>query len=790
MSADQRDIEAQQYAEAARQMLEQGQEAPCEHVEMDALGGMLLAEFAEAERDRIPTEERWLKDLRQYKGRYDPEVEALIGSKRSRVFVRKTRVKVKTTDSRVADLVFPAGRERNWDLAPTPKPRLSEDQVIEIKALAQAMAQAQQLTLNRELLDRATLEWAKERAARMATVIRDQLVESRYKAKCLQAIHSGHLYGTGIIKGPLVERKIRSRFIRNGGKWQQQSVTFISPFVDYVPVWRFYPDMSATELEGARYVYERHAMTRADIAALATRKSFNQRAIREYIEANPRGFHSRRHFEEHLREIGDRTVVSAQPGTYELLERWGWLTGEQLATAGVNVPRERRHEAFFSNVWLLPTGKVIKAVLQPINGVTWPYHLYHFDKDEASIFGEGIPSVMRDEQVGLNAATRLMYDNAGITSGPQLEVTPSLLMNPDRVDEHHPWKVWLRNATSPGTAAVRAIELPSRLNELGALKSMAESNADEVTAIPRYMSGENVTSGAAGTAAGMSMLMGAVNIVIKDLVTSYDEGVTEGFIRGLYHWNMQFHEDDSIKGDFDVTASGAASLVAKEVRARQINELAAATANPMDAPFVKRDVLNRRRAEALELPDVIKTEDEVKADSQSQMAQMQQQMQLQAQQLALAEAQARVANLEAQAAATQAKMQATIASIDETVARTIERRVAAAYAALQAGGVATASPFTAPAGDEILRSAGWKDFTPDPSIAQLGGPPVQAQAIPGSQPVTPGQAPVDRAPVGTEVDRADADVPQIPMAPDLQPQTGQVGLHGGIETTRIEGPAQ
>ena len=235
---------------------------------------------------------------------------------------------------------------------------------------------------------------------------------------------------------------------------------------------------------------------------------------------------------------------------------------------------------------------------------------------------------MRDDQTMINAATRMMLDNGGITSGPQLEVNPSLLASLDKVEEVFPWKIWLRNNASPGTAAIRAIEMPNNLNNLSGMADRFENNADETTAIPRYMTGENTSSGAAGTASGMSMLMGAANIVIKDLITSYDEGITRPILQALYRWNMQFHKDNSIKGDFDVKARGAASLVAKEVRARQLNEFAAMTANELDGPYIKRDALLRQRAEANELSEVVKTEEEVAAEQNNEMAQMQQQMQL------------------------------------------------------------------------------------------------------------------------------------------------------------------
>lgn len=743
-----------EYELAAAEQMAQPDTAPSAQV--DALGSTLLAEFAQAELDRRQTEERWLSDLRQYKGQYDPAVLTKIGPNRSKAFVRKTRVKIKTIDSRVADLLFPAGTEKNWEIDTTPVPSVSPEQKSLVAQRLTQMSQGQPVPP--EIVDQAILKMAKEASKKMAKVIEDQLVEARYKDVAIKTVHSGHLYGTGVMKGPLVERKIRTRFVQQGNSWIAKSETYVVPFVDYVPLWRFYPDMSSTELDQCRYAYERHQMTKADLVDLSQRKSFNKQRIVDYIKSNPQGEVKLRYFDNELRVIGERNSTQGnKAGTYEVLERWGWLDGASLKDAGVPVPENRVHETFFSNVWLLPDGQIIKAVLQPINGVTWPYHMYYFDKDETSIFGEGIASIMRDDQTMINAATRMMLDNGGITSGPQLEVNPSLLASLDKVEEVFPWKIWLRNNSSPGTPAIRAIEMPNNLGNLSGMADRFENNADETTAIPRYMSGENASSGAAGTASGMSMLMGAANIVIKDLITSYDEGITRPFLQALYRWNMQFHKDNSIKGDFDVKARGAASLVAKEVRARQLNEFAANTSNPMDAPFIKRDALLRQRAEANELSDVVKTEEEVAAEQNNEMAQMQQQAAMQQQQLIMAELTKKVEVLSAQAAKA-------MAEVDLIRAKAVSTKVEAVYAALQAGGTATAAPMTAPAGDEILRSSGWQDATPDPTIAQLGGPPVQ----PDGQTVQPPMAPME------------------PDMPNIEAPTGMEGRRQGIETPEID----
>lgn len=765
---------------------DQMQDRPPVHA-LDALGTELLAEFARAELDRRLTEERWLQDIRQYRGKYDPEVLASIGINRSKAFVRKTRVKVKTVDSRVADLLFPAGSEKNWEIDSTPVPSVSREQRAMAMQQLQILAQGQPVP--KEMLDKFLVDVVRNASKAMSKVIEDQLVEARYKDVSIKTIHSGHLYGTGVMKGPLVERKIRTTFVQEGNKWIAKSESYVVPFVDYVPIWRFYPDMNATEIEQCKFVYERHNMTKADLVELSQRKSFNKEKIVTYIKSHPDGEIKLRYYDNELRIIGERTANQGnKQNQYEVLERWGYLDGVKLKSIGVKVPEDRIHETFFSNVWLLPNGEVIKAVLQPINGVTWPYHLYYFDKDETSIFGEGLASIMRDDQTMLNASVRMMLDNSAITSGPMLEVTPGLLANTDRMDEMHPWKIWFRNTAQPGQAAVKSIELPSRLADLAGMADRFENNADEVTAIPRYMSGENVGSGAAGTASGMSMLMGAANIVIKDLISAWDEGVTRPFLTALYRWNMQFHKDNSIKGDFDVKARGTASLVAREVRAQQLDLFSQAVANPMDAPFVKRDALLRQRAEAHELSDVVKTEDEVKAEMQDPAVQMQQQLAQAQAQLAMQEMQAKAAKLMADAELSAARARETMANIELIVATAVNKKVEAVYAALQAGGVATSNPVIAPAGDEILRSSGWQDATPNPTIAELNTQPVQAED--GTMTRMRSNEQFAQEPRGN----TDPMQPGLPAqgdpqmtAPDAapQPQTGMQGVRGGIETPAV-----
>lgn len=772
-----------EYEIAARDQLKDDGTPPKQNLE--AIGARLLGEFSQAKLDRKDTEERWLKDLRQYRGVYDPEEEAAFGVGRSKAFVRKTRVKVKTIDSRVADLLFPAGSEKNWSIDNTPVPSVSAEVLTEIKAALSQATQGQPVT--DEMVKEAVKATAKKAATGMTKAIEDQLAESHYKKASVACIHSGHLYGTGILKGPLVERRVRTKFAQTGRKWEMKSETYVVPFVECTPIWNWYPDMAASTLQDCRYVYELHRMTKAKLGDLAKNKSFDKAKIIDYIKSNPHGATTDEYFDTEIKILGDRGArQGSNRDQFDVLERWGYIDGCDLKEANVKVPDDRLHESFFANIWLLPNGTVIKAVLQPINGVTWPYHMYYFDKDETSIFGEGLAGVMRDDQKMINAAVRMILDNGALTSGPMLEVNVGLLETVDKADEIFPWKVWLRKSgADANTPAVRAIELPNSLDQLSKIAAIFEANADEVTAIPRYMSGENATQGAAGTAAGMSMLMSAANIVIKDLITAWDEGITRPFLEALYRWNMQFNRDPAIKGDFDVKARGTASLVAKEIRAQQLDMFASATANPMDAPFIKRDRMLRERALAHELSDIVKTEDEVKLEQESDQAKEAMAMQKALAEAQIAAEQGKAAKLVAEAELTKKKIDEMLANINKIVADTIATKMDTAYVALQAAGVATNSPYVAPAGDELLRSVGWTDQTPDPSIAQLNTEPVQESA--GTQQLVNKGAGFVEQPRATTNEPAvvDQPAPAIPAA-DAGVPSGMQGAQAGIETTRIE----
>jgi len=596
------------------------------------IGTSLSQEWSEAEALKQYTERRHIRDLRQYRGQYDPEILKKIHPNRSKAFIRLTRTKVKTFDARMMDVQFPANDDKNWVIQATPVPELSAPIVQDIAA--QMMDSSGKVPTEAEIED-VIYKIADKAASGMEQEIADQLTEFDYRSVIRDVIHSGHIYGTGVLKGPMVKEVTIKRWHQTDtGEWKQLSFKRIIPTAQFVSIWDIYPDMSAKKLEDARYIWQKHLFTKNKFSQLAHRSDFNTAAIKAIMHVHPDGNATYKHYEEQLRDMSSNTSSDGDTAPpklekYEVHERWGFMSIED---AKILLPKEPEStwEKFVDpelacNIWMVDN-IIIKAVLSPIEGSILPYYFYYFDKDETSIFGDGLPAIMRDPQQLYNASIRAMLDNAAISAGPIIEANVDLLADGEDATQLFPFRIFQRTGTGidAGQQAIRVSKLPSYTNEFLSLVGFFQDTADESTTVPRSLHGGTDTSGGAGnqTATGMSMLIGASNITLKDQVQFFDDGVTRKFIKNMYFWNMEFTEKENIRGDFNIIARGSKSLIAKEVKMEQINQFLALTNNETDLQYIKRDVLLRELAEIFDLDRLgfIRNEAEVTKNQQQSAA--------------------------------------------------------------------------------------------------------------------------------------------------------------------------
>lgn len=647
----------------------------------NTLANIVRTSFQEAKTARGHVEQRWAENLRQYRGEYGEDT--VIHPSRSHLFVRETYIKVQSVVARMNEILFPSSGEKNWSITPTPNPELDPQtlQALTEAMVNQAMIQAQQTgqlpqPIGAKDVEEAVRQVVEQRCESMVAAIDDQLTEGRYRAAIKEVILSGTLYGTGVLKGPLVERRQEDTWAFEvsdiNPSWNMQSVQIFRPFFEAVRLRDVYPDPSCTRVDDCRYLVQRYTMTRQAMIALAKREDFDSQTIREYLTANPDGdtTGTSEPFEQEIAAMGGmETNPGAKKGRYEVLEFWGWISSEQAESAGlttINNPLDDGASDLFVNVWVVGEN-IIKANESPVVGIKFPYFFFYHSKDDSSIWGEGIPSIMESAQKGMNAATRIMVDNVAISGGPQYEVNRDLLLAGQDPMDIHPHKVWLRSGNDADFPAIRVLQLPSHSAEFMEIANFFKTMGDSVTS-PSYAHGE-ADKGAGNTASGLSMLMGASAILMKSLIGQFDEEITGPFIRALYHWNMMFNPDNDIKGDFEINAQGASSLMAKEWRGQQLMQFLTIATNPVITPLVSMPTIVRGIVSALDLPkDVIKSDEDIQAQEEAQR-------QMMAKQQAMAELQ-----LAGQQRQVLAEQQRTVAETTAAHAQTAKTIMEAANA--------------------------------------------------------------------------------------------------------------
>lgn len=665
--------EYQQMAAMALETEEQAEESP--QLDPQALAFQLKNEFESAAAARKMAELRWLDDLRQYRGMYDPlTLRRLAKRKRSKVFYRMTTAKVNTMTARLMDLLFPQ-RLKNWSVEPTPDPDLPEEILMQelapqIEPVAQAAlqeqiqslaaqnimpdnlavqkiyAQALQQAFQEANTPEARIRIAKDRAVAMERVIDDQLKESSangqsrpsWQQNCRAVVKSACLYGMGILKGPLVEQVEQKRFMlvpdEYGSKdWQEQVVSVeYRPYHEAVSIWDVFPDPGARTAQELRFVWQVHVMTDKDVMELANFPGFDGKAILNYMREHLEGDATLTDWESQVRLLNEDNDSGGAylKNRYRVYERWGYLSGRELAEAGANIQPNEYERVFPSNIWLIGD-KVIKAFVNPLDGIDIPYYFYPYQQDDTSFWPEGIAYQLRAPQAGINAAVRAMQDNAGASSGPIYAINTAYLSEDDDPTEMQANRIFLFDKQNANISQLfQAVSVPSCIDHNLALSSFWQNGADEVST-PRFNAGDGNVKGAGETASGLSMLMGAANILLKDHVKDFDDCIVAPFIRAMFRWNMKWNEREDIKGDFEVVASGSQSLIAKEVRQQQLPALIQYMAIPQFAPYIRAEKLLEVALEQTDLPAerILRTDEEAQ-QYQQELKAMQAQANVQA----------------------------------------------------------------------------------------------------------------------------------------------------------------
>jgi len=593
---------------------------------LDPLVDHIQQRFSRSKIRRQADETRWLEAYRNYRGLYGPDVQ-FTEEEKSRFFIKVTKTKVLAAYAQVVDVLF-AGGKFPIGIEPTPvatgnvpeavhiDPKAQQDTMPSTIARKELGPLAKALSKIKDVLKEgagktptaATWEPVKEAAKKMERKIHDQLAESNADSHLRYAAFELCLFGHCVLKGPFVTEK-------EYPKWSVEGV--YSPVVSQVPrvsatsIWNFYPDADAKNMTEAEYTIERHKMSKSQLRALKRRPHFRGSSIDLAIDY---GVNYLPEFWESVLD-DDKDQVSNE--SYEVLEFWGTVDAEVLKDTDLVIPEELSGRDEYSiNAWIC-NGQTLRLVINPFTPQRIPYHAAPYELNPYSFFGIGVAENMADTQLLMNGTMRMAVDNLALSGNLVFEIDETNMV-PGQNMEVHPGKIFRRQGGQTGQS-VFGIKFPTVTNELLQMYDKARQLTDEATSMPSYAHGGTGVQGMGRTASGMSMLMGAAALSVKATVRNLDDYILRPLGKDLYAWNMQFDFNEDLNGDLDVVARGTESLMRNEVRSQKILQFLQLTANPMDAPFVKRDYLLRELAASLDLEEDKSVNDPREAAIQAQI---------------------------------------------------------------------------------------------------------------------------------------------------------------------------
>lgn len=542
---------------------------------------------------------RLLEALRAYRGEYPPSKLAEITKfGGSTVYSRLTALKCRGATAMLRDIYLSG--ERPWFVEPTPVPTLPQDITSSMLELVNAemrnAEQGGQPATQEQVQDRiqqltaSAMKASKAKATEMAEAstekLDDLLVEGGFYDSLTEFLHYLTVFPFALMKGPVVR-------MATDVKWEDGEAvvkdlpkmywTSPNPFDIY---WASgVRDFNNTD------IIEHMRLSRGELDNLIGIPGYNEDAIRNVLDQYGQGglsdwmeYTDTERAQMEMREdphINRSDVIDA-------LEFHGKIQGRMLLEYGYDPGEIEDPETdYFCTCWVIGQ-YVIKVQIDPNPRKRHPYYKTSFEKIPGGIIGFGIPEIIADIQDVANATLRALVNNLSIASGPQVIVNDSRAAPNADTDSLYPWKRWHTqdDPMSSNDPAVAFFQPQSNSQELLATYQQMTIIADEISAIPRYMTGSDRVGGAGRTASGLNMLMQNAGKVLQSVAANVDADVFSPLLQRLYDTVLLTDQEGSLKGDEQIRVRGVTFANQRETERTRMLEFLQLTSNPMDAQIV------------------------------------------------------------------------------------------------------------------------------------------------------------------------------------------------------------
>lgn len=629
--------------------------APLQDMVSSNLAAHITTCFSEAERHRNDEgiTDKLLDSLRQYKGEYDDKTMALIEENGGNDTFRKlTMMKCDTLYAWIDDTLSPINNVFPWAIKPTPIPELPQDKKMLIAKQTMNVANEQILPLvenairqgaqisqeeledyfrqfaieRRKQEEEMADDMAKDAALGMQKLMRDQQIDSNFDAAFGEFTMNFSISQTAFFKGPIFK-------MEKGLKWEKENGRTVARVSNIKRMtWEapnpldIYPSPNARNVQDG-YLIERVYYSRESLASMRDLEGYSRSEIDKLLKTEPSGTPIVIDGDSDKADLeGTEDQITTKDQKYEGVQFWGSVPGWMLIEWGMkDIESDMEYDINAIKI----ENSVIKATINEDPLGQRPYASASFKPIPNSFWGMSLPEAMADVQNQCNSSVRALCDNLALASGPMVAYDISQIAGNENITKLYPRKVFQFDSTAANNSSIKAVDflnVPSNASELLSVYDHFKGEADDITNIPAFASGEGTQgTGAGETASGLAMLQGNLTKSIKRMITEISDNVIKPTLERQFNWNMQHEEDESIKGDIQVTIRGPIAAMAKEQTELRRETFMRDTMNDIDMGIIGvegRANMLRKRAEGMDLPidDIIPSKEEMR--ERGQMAQV------------------------------------------------------------------------------------------------------------------------------------------------------------------------
>lgn len=521
----------------------------------------------------------------------------------STVFVNITAPYCDAASARVGDMLMPTD-DRGWQIKSTPVPGLislvngKETPEIDDAILDQTGGDVEAAAdIKVELIERekAKMEEANDKARKAEKRIDDWHVECQYHSEMRLVIEDAAKTGTGVLKGPIPERRKSIAYI-DKELVIQNTVQPVSRRVDYR---NCYPDPTCgNNIHDGSYHWERDEINIKQLMALRGGSYLDSQIDMVLAEGPQRAI---KDFKE-----GDNTadLLGLAPRKnrtmFEIWYYYGCITKKELEASGCECPDDM--EEYVSAHLEMVNNHVIKATINLLDTGKFPYDYMVWKERRGMPFGTGIARAIRVAQDIVNGATRNMMDNAGLAGGPMWIYTDGQVEPENGVFELTPRKGWRRSSNTvmmddAKTPAFEFITIPMMQEELQKIVEFGLKIAEDVTGMPMLLQGQQ--GSAPDTVGGMQIMNNNASTVMRRIARLFDDLVTEPHVRRYYEYLLQYGKDDE-KGEFVIDARGSSALVERDIQSQAVMGMGQMILNPIFGKDPKKWMSEYMKAQHLD----------------------------------------------------------------------------------------------------------------------------------------------------------------------------------------------